>query len=349
MLRMGQKSCRESGIELLRIICIFMIILMHSFAMVNAKESSCNLEIIGGVISALGNVGVTCFLLISGYFGIKYNPFKLIHLIYLTTLYSVLTSIICNNNMMDILKSILIIPTYGNWFITCYLILLLIADYIERFIRALSKLEYLNLLILFFVIFSLLPTLFVSYYSTVITGGGKCLTYMLYIYMVGRYFAIYYNLNTKKVTNCFIFTVVTLLIFSLNYVIGNILGRQCRTFSMDCSPFILISAISLFRLFKSMTFKSRLINWISSSVIAIYLLDGLRYYLNEYFCLEKLSTSNVFLLYLLSFVVSIMIISVIIDKIRILVLGKFENSIIAKICRNLRLIKYEKYSSNSLS
>ena len=45
---------------------------------------------------------------------------------------------------------------------------------------ALSKMEYNRLLIILFVTFSVLPTLFVSYYYTILTDGGKCLTYILF-------------------------------------------------------------------------------------------------------------------------------------------------------------------------
>ena len=173
-------SKRESGLELLRIVCIFLIILMHSFGMIKDYCSINNIYITGGIINAIGNVGVSCFLLISGYFGIKLKADKFIYLIYITTLYTVLSSIICHSSGFDIIKSLVVVPIYGNWFISCYLILMLLSPFIDRLIKSLSEFEFKILISILFIVSSFLPTLFISYYHTVITSGGKCLVYVFF-------------------------------------------------------------------------------------------------------------------------------------------------------------------------
>lgn len=52
---------------------------MHSFGMIKDYCSINNIYITGGIINAIGNVGVSCFLLISGYFGIKLKAIPYIH------------------------------------------------------------------------------------------------------------------------------------------------------------------------------------------------------------------------------------------------------------------------------
>lgn len=63
-------STRLSNFELLRLICIFGIISMHTLGYVNNEVCGMNL-FIGVLINTVFNMGVTIFMLISGYFGIK--------------------------------------------------------------------------------------------------------------------------------------------------------------------------------------------------------------------------------------------------------------------------------------
>lgn len=63
---------RSSNFECLRILAIILILIMHSYAQANCKENLFNL-FVGYVISAIGNIGVSCFVLLSGYFGVKFK------------------------------------------------------------------------------------------------------------------------------------------------------------------------------------------------------------------------------------------------------------------------------------
>lgn len=67
---------RSSNFECLRILAIILILIMHSYAQANCKENLFNL-FVGYVISAIGNIGVSCFVLLSGYFGVKFNYYFL--------------------------------------------------------------------------------------------------------------------------------------------------------------------------------------------------------------------------------------------------------------------------------
>lgn len=60
-------ATRNSSIELLRIICIGIIIMMHAIT-----HNNCCDGLWGDVLTAVGDCGVTTFVLISGYFGINY-------------------------------------------------------------------------------------------------------------------------------------------------------------------------------------------------------------------------------------------------------------------------------------
>lgn len=78
---------RQTNIELLRIICILMIVSMHICGEIFSTQNVLNKGIILAV-NSIGNAGVTLFILISGYFGISFNVRKLFNLLVVTCFYS---------------------------------------------------------------------------------------------------------------------------------------------------------------------------------------------------------------------------------------------------------------------
>lgn len=111
---------RNSSIELLRISSIFLIIMMH--------------------VASLGNWVVSCFILISGYYGVRYSKRKFLYLLIVTTIYSLIVSLL--NDGMDLkslLKAVLCIPLYSHWFIACYLALILLSPYVNAMAEMLTK------------------------------------------------------------------------------------------------------------------------------------------------------------------------------------------------------------------
>lgn len=275
---------RTSNFECLRIIAIILILVMHSYSQANCKENTFNI-FVGYVISAIGNLGVSCFVLLSGYFGLKFKIHRFIQLILITTFYTVI-SFIANNGLVfniSFFDSLIVVLRYKNWFIACYLILMLLSPFINKAMEALSKIEYDKLLIILFVTFSVLPTLFISYYYTILTNGGKCLVYILFLYIIGRYLSLFYSEKEISKSKCLLFFLfLTILIVALNVTISYVFHRECRIFSMDCSPLILFSSLCVFFLFKGLALKSKLVNSIAASVLAVYLLDNLRLYVSDH-------------------------------------------------------------------
>lgn len=79
---------RDSGVEFLRIICMFGIIFMHTFGIFYNKASGICL-MAGIAINSLFNMGVSIFMLISGYIGIWFSLKKLVRLESTILFYSV--------------------------------------------------------------------------------------------------------------------------------------------------------------------------------------------------------------------------------------------------------------------
>lgn len=63
---------RLSNLETLRIVSILLILSMHIYSQIPKEDMIFENLLLGQLINAIGNIGVTCFVLISGYFGIIY-------------------------------------------------------------------------------------------------------------------------------------------------------------------------------------------------------------------------------------------------------------------------------------
>lgn len=343
------KNSRDSGFESLRILSILLILTMHTASIVWKGDVIPFNAYIISIIGSIENIGVTCFILISGYFGIKLKWNKLLQLIILTTGYETLSYVLrehigYESGIQGLLTSILVIPLYKNWFITCYLILMLLSPYINNYTIKCSHTNFKKLLLTSFIVLSIIPTIFNNPYYTIVTSGGKCFIYFLFIYLIGRYIKLHHDkiFSRKQTVGCFIS--MTLLINLLNFIIGYIFHKRCTIYSMDCSPFILISAISIFYLFKSFTFKSNIINYISSSIIAVYLLDSTRLLWDYYvFKLANHANSYYMIVYLAMEVFITFTASIFIDKIRLYFLGKIEQKLIQRTI-NLSIILYKRFN-----
>lgn len=115
---------RNSSIELLRILCIFGIIFMHTIAYGGDELSQINRYLLI-FANCFTNLGVTCFMLISGYFGVRFNLQKLIKLDLMAILYTILHQVIklalgIPVGKMDWLSSFFPILSNQYWYLTAY-------------------------------------------------------------------------------------------------------------------------------------------------------------------------------------------------------------------------------------
>ena len=335
-----QMNTRNSSIELLRILAIVFIGMIHTMGLAYRGDLSLGNFLLGKFISAIGNTGVTCFILISGYFGIKFKLYRFLQLCLLTTLYSVVVEVLNNRGSIDIsfFKALFVLPLYKNWFMTCYLITMLLSSYINDFVSIIKKERFHSMLMVMLVLFSILPTFFNTPYYTVLDGGGKNIVYFLFVYLIGRYMRQYYNQRVSRKACVKLFVISSVVIMCLNFVIYLCCKRSVDIFSMDCSPFILLSSLSIFLFCTSFSFTIKSVNWIASSVFAVFLLDGIRGFIDNYIDVASHSHDTSLILYIMLEVMSVFTFSLFIDKLRIFLFGKIEDYLLRLLC--IRLKRY---------
>ena len=328
-------NTRNSSFELLRIIAIIFIGFLHSMGIAYKGQLSEANNLLGDVINAVCNTGVCCFILISGYYGIRFKAGRFVQLCILTTLYSILVALLNSNGKFDFsfYKALFVIPRYGNWFMACYLITMIFSSFINSFVENWDRLKFANLLLISFACFSVVPICFPRPDSPIMDnyGGGKNLVYFLFVYMTGRYVRMHHDVDYSRVITFGVFLLCSLSIIFLNSMIHQILHRPDNIFAMDNSPFVLLSSLSIFYFFKSLSFSNQIVNWVASSVLTVFLLDGIRAYVDRFINVQAYGTHNMLILYIVLEVLVVFIVALIVDKLRIYLFGKMEDRLISRI------------------
>lgn len=282
------KKVRSSNFELLRIVSILLILSMHIYhqGVSGANNVSILNQYLGLVINAIGNVGVSCFVIISGYFGVKFRKERFCQIILLTTLYSIIVSLLNNpSDIKSILTSALTVPFHTSWFIACYLMLMLLSPIINVGLTALSKETFSKILLAQFVFYCLFVFIQPHEMKVLINSGGKCFAYFIFLYMTGRFIRMHYDVIIKRYKLISLWLIMTIFASIVTICAGKVLGMGLGfpKALVDCSPFMYISSICVFFLFKGMNFQSNEVNVISSATLSIYLLEGSRIWVDRTF------------------------------------------------------------------
>lgn len=351
-------SKRNSSLELLRIICMILII-MHHYAVYGGWGEFNTNNLSGNVIFVQilqlgGKMACHIFMVITGFFMInsKVNYKKILLIIFEMLCYSVgiMIAFYCFNsetiNLKMIIKSLF--PVFwGNWFLIYYVILLFLIPFINPIIHSLPRKKLLDLIILLILIYSVIPTF---------TGGSwkfSSLDNFIIMYFIGAYIRLYnLDFQNKKVNIVGMIISLTLLIVSVPTmnIIAKISGsdifiNKAVYFGNEYSILSVLSAIFIFLVFKEMKFESKIINWIASSVLGIYLIHDnsiIRSWLwTEFYPNMDYFTKDSLFFHAFIKITLIFVICLIIDKVRIYLV---ENPIKKLLDRKWNIF-YNKYSN----
>lgn len=280
-------STRNSNIELLRIICMLMVVILHfnnhgaNNGIVNMPSALTSRLWGGFIVESFCIVAVNCFVLISGFFAIKLK-FKSILKFYLQCfiigLFSYLLYTCIHPEAWSIklvFEHFLAFTHNGWWFVVSYLGLMLLSPLLNRAIEGLSKKHMITIIALFALI-----VIYLGWYQGQIdTQSGCSILNFIFLYLIGRFIGMHIPL-------------ITLQQHRWKWLFGYILacGMLCilvwirYAFSLPVRyifdyghPIVIIEAILLFLFFASLSFHSKIVNWLASSVFAAYLIQESAY------------------------------------------------------------------------
>lgn len=317
---------RESGFELLRILCIAGIIFMHTFGGLNDSLTGLNRSI-SIFINALFNTGVTCFILISGYFSIRFDLGKLIRLDLAVIFYTLLGTLLAGDlSTKALILSCIPILSRRYWFLSCYFALCFLSIFLNKFAEKASRKTLGGAILLLLFLLSAIPT-FAFFELT--QDGGKGIAQMVMVYLIGRYIRMYHPEPFKKSRLFLLLSCSTLVIFALDFALSLLKGVQMGTFCRDCSLFILISSTLLLLLFRELHFKSRIINHLAGNVMPLYVAESFVriYVLNRVFDLTSHTDSPLLLLYVAGYVLCTIVLCMAANEMRRLILEPVDSVI----------------------
>ena len=190
---------RQSNIELLRIIAMFLVLLVHadfySLGVVTPQDiRAFSLDSVLKVFfEAISINCVDIFVLISGWFGIRasfkggckflFQCFFFLSLIYVITLLLGISKV----NAETI--KYLFVATKWNWFIKAYLLLYIISPVLNAFVDHASKRQFAIVLLSFYAFQFFYGWIFTS--ATGYIVGGYSVSSFIGLYLLARYINVY--------------------------------------------------------------------------------------------------------------------------------------------------------------
>lgn len=266
------KVKRQSGIELARLICMFMVLAGHA-------NGNIGQEVLigdrGGAMLLINQFSLVCvdvFVMISGWFSIKASwkgAAKLLFQVFYVTALCVSVSIIVGTPVSfrkDVLPYLLLGSNY--WFVVSYLILYALSPIINTFIEYSEEKVVRRVILVFF---------FLEFFFGFLLDKGHFdygfspISFMG-LYMLARYVRLY---PVKLFSHSIGFDLTVYTMLSLLSAIGIWFGYKWfgMGFHLNHYDSPLAVAASLFFLlaFTKMDFKSEVVNWLASSAFAIYL------------------------------------------------------------------------------
>ena len=339
------KKERNSSFELLRIIMITLIVLHHIFintiSLRNLKGHNYNMKyILLKIISNYGQFGNNVFIMISGYFSVSKTIFNLNKFLnILLEIYTYYYPSILIGKRLSLHYRDVKFPNYssykiyfpnltgnGNWFIQSYLCLLIFTPFINTGLLSLNKKKYRELIIMIIIFYCIFNPVVELYKLNAIFFATTPFIRLLLPYIIGGYIKIY-DLKYKFLWIIIGIGYIILSIFSeiffdkMSFQYKNfnfILLKLNLTYNMN-SLFSIIGSMGLIYSFKKNNFHSKKINWISASVLGIYLIHGNKhitpYVYNIWFKTNNINVKYFFVKYIVKGFL-IIILSLVLDLIR---------------------------------
>lgn len=272
------KKQRESNFELLRIVSMLLVLLIHYtpvritdmtggiYLANNIWQDILNLE-----LKSLSFVCVNCFVLISGYFGIKLKLGSFLNLLFQMIFWSA----VCVAFAVTVfgVPNISIVRDFLNnivcgWFPQAYLILFVLSPMLNAFVKSCSERDLGRYIILFYIL-STIGGYLMGWNNY---NEGMSALSLIGLYLIGAYLRIStYKLFTFKArTDLLIYLGLGFGMVALNMLMIKV-GISSSPYGY-LNPIVIIMSVYLFLFFKKINIgHNKFINFLSASAFSIYL------------------------------------------------------------------------------
>lgn len=285
-------SEKNYGIEFLRILSMFMVVILHVLLSDGTIDDINNLSgnrLIIIFIHSLSLVAVNCFALISGYVMCNSNfrlP-KICSLWLQTFFYSagfclIFAFINKDFDVGSILKCFLPISTKQYWYISSYFGMFFLIPLLNAVIKHLEKKFFEKTLFMSLIVFCIIFVCIPFTYDPFGIHGGYSMLWLMLMYLTGGYIKKYSVAEKIKKSTAIIVYFVMTIITSLSRPIINVLTKKLfgqivfeDAFVRYDAVFVTLASIGLFIFFVRLSFSDHLkkiIAFFSPAALGVYLI-----------------------------------------------------------------------------
>lgn len=271
---MSNKKVRSSNLELLRMLAMIMVISLHLNGSANTlaqltRENE-NYFLIH-LTEAISICSVNCFVLISGYFMINKHesPMKKLLMLLVDVAFWSIVGIGLSyavwgqsTGMKEIVLAMIPYIKGGRWFVRDYIILSLLAPFLNVCLTRLTKRSYQILLVVMMLFLSVWPSFFPN---PPIDDYGFSFTHFILLYAIAGYLRLHMPDHPKAWKSVTGYIVSVGLIF-----VSSIIGIG-YAYAYNY-VFVITAAVSLLLLFRGMRFQSGAINWLAAGAFDVFVI-----------------------------------------------------------------------------
>ena len=371
------KKERKSGIELYKLIAIFLIVLSHVIqtltepnyvlgigegTFINIATATTDLDVLLlALFRICGALGNNMFFICSAWFLVnskKKSLKKVIRMILDVWIINMIVfwglhAIGIQFQVSDTVRTFFPTTFANNWYITCYLLFYLIHPFLNRMLEQLNISEHFALTSFLFMIYFIIPVLPLEEINLFFANE---LVIFLATYVIVSFIKTYKNEWTEnlKLNKGILFVSIVsyvVLILSVDYLglrTNYFLNRLVR-WNMNNSLFMFLIAFSSFNMMKKKKFINRTINYFSSLSLLVYIfhenLAFRRYFrpVIEFSILRRFGIEHAFICAVFM-AVSLAILSFIISAIYKIFFTKIVSKLSSIISQNIQTLwkKYER-------
>ena len=330
-------SNRNYGIDLLRILSMFMVVMLHVLGLGGILDNTYLLSAnyaVAWFLEIASLCAVNCYALISGYVGYtsKHRCSSLINLsitvlFYILAITAVVYAVCPSVGIRGALSSLLHIRNGAYWYYRAYVGAFFFFPLLNIVVDKADKDQLKKALIAILFLFSVVTMIIRNDLFSVI--GGYSPLWLMVLYLLGAYMKKYGLAENKKSSKGFLVygsaVVVTWLsLIFIAFVTKKIFGRAVleAVLANYTSPTIIISAIGLLVAFSNLNINKtakRVISFLSPLAFSVYLIHMqyfIRGWIDGRFVFASQSNAFMLAIYAILLTFAIYVVCIVIDYVR---------------------------------
>lgn len=282
----SSETKRNYGIDLLRLLSMFMVVVLHVLGKGGILNNVTNLTLRGELFWSLE---ITCycavnvFAIISGYVGLKakHKYSKLINLCFQVAFYAIIitvveVAILLSTGSEISVKTVILhlFPTLRSmWYFSAYFCLFFFMPILNTIVENIPKEVLQKCAIFVFIVFCCATQLITN---VVNLNGGYSVLWLAILYLLGAYMAKNKTLGNTKIWVDFLGFIVCVIVTVISRIVmGHLYPARINLLVSYTSPTVVLSAVflvSMFSKIKMRTTLTKVISFLSPMAFGVYII-----------------------------------------------------------------------------